>query len=455
MTNFESMINGQRSFFASGQTRSLKFRKEQLEKLRHWIKSHDETILSALQEDLGKARFEGYATEVGIVLDELRYVRNRLSHWARDKRVISPIKQFPSKCFRRAEPYGCTLLMSPWNYPFQLTVAPLVGAIAAGNCTIVKPSAYSPETSSVIARMIGECFPENYIAAVEGGREQNKALLTHKFDYIFFTGSIAVGKTVMLAAAENLTPMTLELGGKSPCIVDETANLRLAAKRIAWGKFLNAGQTCVAPDYLLIHKDVKEPFVQELAECISQFYGADPLACTDYPKMINQKHFDRVLELIRDEKVLLGGTSNRDHLRIAPTVLDDVCFDSPVMCEEIFGPILPIISFEHLSQVVEQVTSRPKPLACYVFTNNKQNERFLINNLSFGGGCVNDTVVHFASSHMPFGGVGESGMGRYHGKASFDTFSHYKSILKKSLMIDLPLRYPPYKELYLKLLKKM
>ena len=455
MTNLGAIISGQREFFSSGQTRSLKYRKEQLEKLTRWIKTHDEAILSALREDLGKARFEGYATEVGIVLDELRYVRNHLSAWAGDKRVPSPMKQFPSKCFRRPEPYGCVLLMSPWNYPFQLTAAPLVGAIAAGNCAIVKPSAYSPKTSSIIADMIGQCFPENYIAIVEGGREQNNALLTHKFDYIFFTGSISVGKNVMRAAAETLTPITLELGGKSPCIVDETANYHLAAKRIAWGKFLNAGQTCVAPDYLLIHKEIKDPFVRALAKCVSEFYGADPLACSDYPKMINEKHFDRVLGLIRDEEVLLGGTSNRDLLKIAPTVIDHVRSDSPAMGEEIFGPVLPIISFENLRQVVEQVTSRPKPLACYIFTNNKQNEGFLLDSLSFGGGCVNDTVVHLATSHMPFGGVGESGMGGYHGKASFDTFSHYKSVLKKSQMIDLPLRYPPYKEAYLKLLKKI
>ncbi|MCL2885072.1 MAG: aldehyde dehydrogenase family protein, partial [Oscillospiraceae bacterium] len=367
----------------------------------------------------------------------------------------SPLKQFPSRCWRRPEPYGVVLLMSPWNYPFQLTVAPLVGALAAGNCAVVKPSAYSPATSAIIARMIRECFDEQYVAAVEGGRQENQALLHQKFDYIFFTGSVAVGKTVMAAAAENLTPVTLELGGKSPCLVDETADIKMAAKRIAWGKFLNAGQTCVAPDYVFVHSKVKAALLAELAKCVKMFYGDDPLVCEDYPKMINDKHFDRVMGLTQGEQIHIGGQSDKERLKIAPTVLDNVNFDSPVMGEEIFGPVLPVIAFDDLKEAVNEINRRPKPLALYVFTSNKQNENFVLNNVRFGGGCVNDTVVHLATSHMPFGGVGESGTGGYHGRASFDTFTHYKSILKKSRRIDLPLRYPPYKEGFLKLLKKM
>jgi len=453
--DFETLTANQRIFFASGKTRNIAFRKEQLDKLGDWIKRNDERIMAALTADLGKARFEGYATEIGVVLDDLRYIRHRLGHWARDKTVVSPLKQFPSRSFKRPEPYGCVLILSPWNYPFMLTVGPLLGAIAAGNCAVVKPSAYSPNSSAILAEMARACFSPEYIAVVEGGREENRALLEQRYDYIFFTGSIAVGKTVMAAAAKNLTPLTLELGGKSPCIVDESANIPLAARRIAWGKYLNAGQTCVAPDYLLVHKNVKDRLLKELAACVETFYGKSPLDSPDCPKMINQKHFDRVLGLTRGEHFLFGGVSDPARLKIAPAALDNISFDSPVMQEEIFGPVLPVLTFENLREAVDKVAILPRPLALYVFTTKRENERFVLNSLRFGGGCVNDTVVHLATSHMPFGGVGESGMGGYHGKDSFRTFSHYKSIMKKSNLIDLPLRYPPYKEIYLKLLKRM
>lgn len=434
----------QRDFFATGQTLPLSFRLEQLRRLKSCITDHREEILLALRKDLNKAPYESYATEVGLVLEEISFALKHLPKWARPRKVKTPLVSFPGKSYIYPQPYGVALIMSPWNYPFMLALVPLVGAMAAGNCAVLKPSAYAAHTSAVLAGIIRDTFPEEYIAVIEGGREANQALLQEQFDYIFFTGSVGVGKMVMHAAAEHLTPVTLELGGKSPCIVDEDANLDLAARRIVWGKFLNAGQTCVAPDYLLAHRKVKDDLIQKMCRAIRDFYGEDPLANPDYPKIINEKHFERLLGYLRSGRILYGGTARREKLVIAPTLLDQVQWDDPVMEEEIFGPIMPVVEFDTLDEVVELVNARPKPLACYYFTGNNAKAEDLIRRVPFGGGCINDTVVHVASTYLPFGGIGESGLGRYHGKTSFDTFSHLKGIIKQSAKFDIPVRYPPY-----------
>lgn len=454
MSHIKKSLERQRSYFATGQTYDVSFRLEMLKTLQKSIIAHESEIFDALKKDLNKSPFEAYETEVGITLQELQYVIKHVRSWAKPERVKTPLLHFKSTSFILSEPYGVVLIMSPWNYPLQLSIAPLIGSIAAGNCTLIKPSAYSPATSAVIAKIVRECFDEGFVAVIEGGREANQALLKEKFDYIFFTGSVEVGKTVMAAAAENLTPVTLELGGKSPCIVDCNTNLEITARRIVWGKCLNAGQTCVAPDYLLVHKDVKNDLLNSMKKYIAEFYGQHPHKSEDLPKIINRKHFDRVKELLNCGKTVVGGQYDEKTLKISPTILDDVSWDEPVMQEEIFGPVLPVLEFDDLSQVIETVNKRPKPLALYLFTTSKQTEKKILENIPFGGGCINDTIVHLATSYMPFGGVGESGMGRYHGRWSFDTFSHKKSILKKSNLIDIKLRYPPYRD-KLSLLKKM
>lgn len=454
MYNIKEIIEKQRLFFEEGRTKDIDFRIEKLKMLRRVIIENEQEIMEALRKDLNKADFESYETEVGLVLEEIKYTIRHLPNWAGRKRVKTPLTHFLSRSYMYSEPYGITLIMSPWNYPFQLTIAPLIGAIAAGNCSIIKPSEYSYHTSAVIDKLISENFDECYIAVVKGGREVNKTLLEEKFDYIFFTGSVPVGKIVMEAASKHLTPVTLELGGKSPCIVDETANIDLAAKRIVWGKFLNAGQTCVAPDYLMVQSSVKDKLIHKMKEYITEFYGESPCNNVDYPKIINDKHFNRLLGLLRNENIIFGGECNDKTNQISPTILDNVTWDNAIMQEEIFGPILPVLEFESLGEVISVVNKHPKPLALYLFTNDNEREKNVIKNISFGGGCINDTIVHLATSYMPFGGVGDSGMGGYHGKASFDTFSHKKSILKKSNWLDVPLRYPPYKE-HLKLLKRI
>lgn len=455
MKEYTSVLAKQRAFFASGRPKCLTFRINSLKRLEAWIKEHDAEVMKALKQDLNKAPFEAYATEIGVVLDELRYAIKHVGQWSRDRHVGSSIKNFPAACYIKPEPYGVVLIMSPWNYPFMLSVAPLIGALAAGNCAVVKPSAYSPYTSALIDRMLRDVFDESHVAVVLGGRRENEHLLAEKFDYICFTGSGTVGKTVMEAAAKHLTPITLELGGKSPCIVDETANLKLAARRIVWGKFINAGQTCVAPDYVMVHNSVKDALLREMIRYIKKFFGERPCENEDYAKIINEKHFNRLLGLLDREHIVLGGESNAKTLQIAPTLLDGVTWDSPVMQEEIFGPLLPVLTFDSLALAAERIQARPKPLALYLFTTDSRHEKNILRNLSFGGGCVNDTVVHLSIPRMPFGGVGESGMGGYHGKFGFETFSHHKSILKKSLLLDIPLRYPPYKQLYLNLLKRL
>ena len=447
----QEIVSRQREYFNTNDTKPASFRVAALKRLQNAIIKSEKEIFEALKKDLNKSDFESYMTEVGMVLDELRYAIRHTKGWAKPKTVPTPLAQFHAKSFTVPEPFGVALIMSPWNYPFQLCIEPLVGAIAAGNCAIIKPSAYTPNTSSVIARMISSCFQDKYITVIEGGREQNTELLKQKFDYIFFTGSVAVGRLVMESASRNLTPVSLELGGKSPCIVDQTADLSCAARRLAFGKYLNAGQTCVAPDYLLIHRSVKDEFVKNLKTAVNDFFPNENYS--DMPVIVNDKHFARLLGLLKGEKILLGGKNNPGKRFIEPTVLDEITFDSPIMQEEIFGPILPVIVYDTIDEAISKINGRPKPLALYLFTSDKATENLVLEKVSFGGGCINDTIIHLASHHMGFGGVGNSGMGSYHGKLSFDTFTHYKSIVRKSTWIDLPMRYLPYSKRNFKLLR--
>ena len=415
-----------------------------LQRLEKAIKKQEKEIQEALHLDLHKSPMESYMTEIGMTLAEITFVKKHLKSWAKDQKILTPIAQFPARSFIKSEPYGVALIMSPWNYPFLLCMDPLIGAIAAGNCCILKPSNYSPKTSAMISKLIRECFVEEYVTVVEGGREENAALLEERFDYIFFTGGVTVGKLVMEKAARHLTPVTLELGGKSPCIIEKSANVKLAAKRIVFGKFLNSGQTCVAPDYVLVQEEVLEEFLRYATLYTKKMLGEHPLNNQNYPKIINEKHYHRVLNLIEPDKVVFGGKGNDESLQIEPTIMRDITANSPVMQEEIFGPILPVLSFKTLKEAERFVIDRPKPLACYLFTQNKAAEKHMLEHLSFGGGCINDTIIHLASSRLGFGGVGASGMGNYHGKFSFDTFSHKKSIVKKYNWLDLPFRYHPY-----------
>ena len=440
----EEMVKRQRACYEEGRTMGLEQRRKALDTLEQAILSSEQKLYDALKKDLGKSRAESYMCEVGLTLSELRFVRKHLKKWSREKRVLTPLAQFHAKSFTVQEPYGVVLIMSPWNYPVLLTLEPLIGALAAGNCCVLKPSAYSPATSAVMKQMIEDAFPEEYVTVVEGGREENQNLLSQKFDYIFFTGGVQVGKLIMEKASANLTPVTLELGGKSPCIIDKSANLKLAARRLAFGKYLNCGQTCVAPDYALVHEAVKEEFLRLLKSEIRTMYGEEPLQNPDYGKMINRKHFDRVLGLMKEEKLILGGESDVASLRIAPAVMDHVTEDDAVMQEEIFGPLLPVLTVGSMEEAIAFVNRRPKPLALYLFTENREVEKNVLEYTSFGGGCINDTIIHLATSRMGFGGVGNSGMGSYHGKKSFETFSHEKSIVKKYTWIDLPMRYQPY-----------
>lgn len=445
----------QKVYFNTGITKDYEYRMEKLCVLRRAIKRFEKEIIDALKKDLNKPKFEAYETEIGIVLEELNFMIRNLARYMKHKVVRTPITQFYSTSRIYSEPYGVVLIVSPWNYPFQLTIAPLIGAIAAGNCAVLKPSNYSPHTSAIIEKIIKCCYHEAYVTVVQGGRKENEMLFAQPFDYIFFTGSVTVGKIVMEAAAKNLTPISLELGGKSPCIVDKTANIELAARRIVWGKFLNAGQTCVAPDYLYVDRKVKDELIQKMKKYILRFYGKDASTNEDFPRIISEKHYRRLLGLTKDCHIAYGGQSNDETLQIAPTVLDQVTWESAVMEEEIFGPILPILEFDHLKDVIADINRHPKPLALYYFTTSKKNEQQIIKNISYGGGCINDTIMHLASSHLPFGGVGNSGMGSYHGKESFHTFSHKKSVLKKTNLIDMPFRYPPYTKQKFDLIKKV
>ena len=448
-----ALVSRQREYFLGGATLEPSERKESLLRLQKAILAREKEIAEALHADLRKSPFESYMSETGMVLDELRYIAKHLEKWAKPKRVPTPLSQCPSRSFICKEPYGVTLVMSPWNYPFLLSLDPLIGSIAAGNCVILKPSAYAPHTSHLLADLISSVFSPAHVAVVEGGREENSSLLEQRFDFIFFTGSVSVGKLVMEKAAQNLTPVVLELGGKSPCIIDETANLPMAARRLVFGKLLNAGQTCVAPDYVLVKRERKEDLISLLKSNIQDALGQNPGKNPEFPKIINQKHFQRLCAILEGETILLGGETDEAALTIAPTVTE-ASAENPSMQEEIFGPILPILTYDKPDDAIRFIREREKPLALYLFTESKAFEKRILQEVSFGGGCINDTIIHLATHHMPFGGVGHSGMGSYHGKKSFDAFTHEKSIVKKSSSVDLPVRYHPYTEKKLKMLKK-
>ena len=440
----QALLEKQREFFATGATLPVAYRKAALRKLKNAIDLFAQPLYNALQEDLGKSPSESYMCELGLVKSEISYLLRHVGAYAREKRVRTPLAQYVSRSFVKPSPYGAVLIMSPWNYPVLLTLDPLADALAAGNTAIVKPSAYSPHVSQVLKELVESVFPPEYVAVVTGGRQENQCLLELDVDYVFFTGSPAVGKEVMAQAAKHLTPVTLELGGKSPCVVDESADLALAARRIVFGKFVNCGQTCVAPDYIYCDAKIKDALVAALQREIVRQYGPDPLANPNYGKIVNQKHFERLLGLLDPGKAAVGGQSDPQALRIAPTVLDNVTWTDPVMGQEIFGPILPVLTYDALDQAVAKLQALPHPLALYIFSSNKRNIETLKSRLSFGGGCINDTLIHLATSAMGFGGVGQSGMGSYHGKRGFETFSHYKSMVDKKTFLDLPMRYQPY-----------
>ncbi len=444
MRDFTALVNEQRAYFLTQATKPYAFRARMLNALAGWIDAHEGDILAALTEDLGKSAYEGYLTEVAMVKQEIKDAKRNLKRWMRPQRARTAIGQLPGRCRIYREPYGVTLIMSPWNYPFQLTVAPLIGAICAGDCAVLKPSAYSAATSKLIKGMAEALFEPRYIAAVEGGRAENAGLLEQRFDFIFFTGSPAVGRLVMQKAAAHLTPVSLELGGKSPVIVDETADIALTARRLAWGKFLNAGQTCVAPDYVLVHHSREQRLLEALIAEVRAMYTSAPLRNPDLPRIINQRHFERLVGLMQSGVISHGGQIDIRERRIAPTLLTDVTWDEPIMQEEIFGPLLPILTYRSLDEAIARIQERPKPLALYLFTQSAQARKRVLEEVSFGGGCVNDTVLHLATPYMPFGGVGESGMGGYHGHHSFEAFSHQKSVLTRFARPDVALRYAPY-----------
>ncbi len=445
MTTAE-ILESQRTFFASGKTLDVKFRIEKLKVLKNAIELKESEILLALQQDLGKTASESYMCEVALVKAEINHALKNIKRWAKAKRVRAGFANFQSRCYTLPCPKGNVLIMSPWNYPFLLTMSPLVACISAGNTAIVKPSAYSPNTSKVIFDMLGENFAQNYIATLTGGRDVNKDLLTLKFDHIFFTGSKAVGHEVLKSAEKYMTPVTLELGGKSPCIIDETATLELAAKRIVFGKFLNVGQTCVAPDYVLVKNSIKDKFVATLIAEVKKQYSENALDDETYGKMVNEKQFLRAKSLLEKQNIIFGGKTSDEKQKIEPTIVLDPSLESDIMKEEIFAPILPVISFEKNEEALEIIKRNDTPLALYVFAENRQTQKFFTEKVKFGGGCINDTIMQIASTTLPFGGVGESGMGAYHGKRGFETFSHYKSIVNKSTKIDINLRYRPYTE---------
>ncbi|NEQ49019.1 MAG: aldehyde dehydrogenase [Leptolyngbya sp. SIO3F4] len=446
-------LKQQRLFFGSGQTKPVDFRLAQLAKLKQAIIDRQADIVAAAKADLGRPEFEAYF-EIAT-LSEINLAMKKLKSWMKPKRVKSTLENFPSSAWIQPDPLGIVLIIGPWNYPFQLMVSPLVGAIAAGNCAILKPSEHAPNTAKVVADLITDTFEPSYITVFEGDASTSQQLLAQKFDHIFFTGGTAIGRIIMEAAAKHLTPVTLELGGKSPCIIDADINLDNAAKRIAWGKFINAGQTCIAPDYLLIDRTIKDAFLKKLTAAMEEFFGKDPSQSPDLSRIINQQHFERLSRLLNSGEVLVGGETDANTRYIAPTVLDNVTWDSPVMQDEIFGPILPVLTYDRLDQAIDQINARPKPLALYFFSRDTAKQQQVLTETSSGGVCLNDTVLHIGVPGLPFGGVGQSGMGSYHGKASFDTFSHYKSVLKKAFWLDLDWRYAPYKPSKLAQIKKL
>lgn len=422
----------------------INYRKQSLIKLLNCVQLHEQEIIQALYDDFKKPAFEAVISETAYILAELNHTIKNINNWAKPQLVLPSLLNFPSTDYIYKEPYGKVLLIAPWNYPYQLALCPLIAAVAAGNQVVVKPSELTPNTSKIVAKIISETFDENHVKCVEGGVEIAQQLLAQRWDYIFFTGSVAVGKIVAKAAAENLTPLTLELGGKNPCIVDATANLKLAAKRIVWGKFLNAGQTCIAPDYLLVSNKIKATFIESLKKEITAAYGENPETSPDFPRIINQKNWSRLTAMLTNETLLTGGKTNSQDFYLAPTLVDEPSLDSLVMADEIFGPILPVLTFENEGDLASIISRYEKPLSLYVFSNNKAFAKKIIQNYSFGGGCINDTVVYFSNKRLPFGGVGHSGIGAYHGKLSFDTFTHRKAVVKKANWLDIPIRYAPY-----------
>lgn len=442
MNPFQTLIDEQRTFFKSEKNSSYSFRKEQLEKLRNMLKTHEKEVYQALKDDLNKSKNETLVTELGLLYSEIDITLKNLKEWMKAKKVDTPITHKGSKSFIIAEPYGVTLTIAPWNYPLQLAIAPVIGAIAAGNTAVIKPSEFTPATSSLLAEMIGTTFDQKYLAVVEGAKKVSQQLLELKFDYIFFTGSPNVGKIVMKQASEHLTPVTLELGGKSPAIVDQDANINFAAKRIVWGKYTNAGQTCVAPDFLYVHEEVKQRLIKAMKKHITSLYGKNPIKNKDYGRIVNRDHFNRLKDLLSNGDIVHGGNADQDLCSIEPTIIEGVTWDDAIMQEEIFGPLLPVLTFQNLEEAVSVLKDREKPLALYYFSENNKSQQRIVDSLSFGGGCINDTLYHLANPNLPFGGVGNSGMGSYHGKDSFDTFSHKKSILKQTTKFDIPLRYP-------------
>ncbi len=449
--NIKQRVDTLKKFHKSHKTFDYEYRMLMLRRLEYSILKHEKDIYKALKDDLNKSHFEAHFTEIGIVIGELRHAIKNLRKWMTPKKIMPGLTQMPASVRLYSEPYGVVLIMSPWNYPFQLTMIPLIGAIAAGNCVVVKPSAYSHNTSEVIEKIINDAFNDRYITVVRGGREENQDLLKQKFDYIFFTGSPVVGKLVMQSAAENLTPVTLELGGKSPCIVDRSANIKKSAKRILFGKLLNLGQTCVSPDYLMVHEDIKDELVETIKKTYKKMVPNENYLKKALPKIINEKHYNRLKDYLSEGKVLFGGSYYDESRQISLTLIEDMAPDGPLMSEEIFGPILPIISWKDEEEITAFITERPKPLALYLFTKDRGLQNRIVKYVSYGGGCINDTLLHITASNQPFGGVGNSGMGAYHGYETFKTFSHHKNVMKKWWAFDLPVRYHPYRNITKKL----
>lgn len=449
-----SIVERQKSYFYSGKTRGIDERKQQLRALYESIQRYESEIFAALKLDLNKSEHESYTTEIGYTLKEISFMIKNLSKWSKPKRVKTAMTHIGSKGKIIPEPYGVTLIIAPWNYPFQLAIAPLVGAIAAGNTVVLKPSELTTNVSKVLAKILTELFPSEFVAVMEGGAEVSTALLKEPFDYIFFTGSVGVGKIVMEAAAKQLTPLTLELGGKSPCIVHKDAKLDVTARRIVWGKFLNAGQTCVAPDYVYVHSSIKDQFIEEMRKAVHEQYGEKPLQNEKYVRIVSRRHFERLCSFLEDGQAVIGGNYDQDKLLIEPTVLTDVTWNDAVMEDEIFGPILPLLEYDHIEDVITTVQRHPKPLALYVFSEERDLQRQVTQSISYGGGCINDVVYHLATPYLPFGGVGQSGLGSYHGEQSFQAFSHYKSILSQSTTFDMKIRYSSTKSA-LKFIRKL
>jgi len=453
MKKITDIIEKQKVFFKEGKLKDIRFRKEMLKKLKASVLYHSKSIEEALKKDLGKSQFESYATETGLILEEIDLHLKYLSKWTKPRKVKSPWVHFISRSFIYSEPFGRVLIYGTWNYPVQINLIPLVGAISAGNCAIIKPSEFTPNSTELLARIIGDIFPEDYVSVITGEVEESQFLLSQKFDFIFFTGSSKTGRLILEGAAKNLTPVCLELGGKSPCIVDESANIDLAARRIMWGKFVNAGQTCISPDYLLVQKDVKDMLMTKMKEYILTFFGENPAHSVDYGRIINLSNLNRLAALLSEGKIITGGKINAEDRYLSPTIIDDIKPQDPIMQEEIFGPILPVMTYSKFDEIKEYINSKPKPLALYYFSQNRENKMKAIREIPSGTMCINETVVQFGNSYLPFGGVGNSGFGKYHGKFSFDTFSHLKSVLYKSTIVDLPFRYPPYTGAKLKIMK--